>query len=382
MKKFLLAACLILTVLAAAADAQLFTSETTHKAGEKLRNGDRAGAIAVLDQAIEKRKDLLEAHQMRANLRLMGGDIDGAISDYTVALGITPDDARLYERRAGLRELRRDYAGAVEDLSAAITHGAKSERVYEARARIKRDTGDADGAIADYQAALAVNPNLAAAANGLASLLERQKNDPDAALAFLQGFIDRYESKTGGKLPALKGGTPTGDEVTVKPDEKGKEGTQATTSLVAVMTDDSPGSEAEMERRRARMEQLGNLAIAYANLGRMYAKKNDPDRAAKNYEKGLKINENSAYLRGLRSELRLKRGDLQGAIEDLQVAAANPTGPFDRHFNQGMLLLLQGKDAEADKEFAQHLQMFPESKKYLTERIEETKKLRAQQPQD
>jgi len=73
-KKFLLAASLVVTLLAGAADAQLYTSETVRKAGEKLRAGDRAGAVAVLDKAIEKRKDLLEAHQMRAGLRMMSGD--------------------------------------------------------------------------------------------------------------------------------------------------------------------------------------------------------------------------------------------------------------------------------------------------------------------
>lgn len=194
MKKSLLCACLLLAVFVTAADAQLLNSETTRKAGEKVERGDMAGAIAVLDKAIEKRKDLIEAYQMRANLRMMSGDLQGAAGDFSAALELSPNDAAIYERRARLRMLTRDDAGALKDFDSAIANGSKAERVFAQRGALKRNAGDIDGAIADYHAALALNPYLATAENRLVQLLEVTKNDLDGALAHLQQFLDNYEA--------------------------------------------------------------------------------------------------------------------------------------------------------------------------------------------
>lgn len=353
MRKFLPAALLVLAALAGAAEAQNFEGETVREASEKVQSGDRAGAFAVLDGAIARGKDLRDAYLMRADLRAIDGDFEAALDDYTAAIGVAPEDAGLYVARAFIRGLRRDHAGAVEDLTVALTHGSEADRIYTARARVKEEMGDTDGAIADCQAALVVNPAQGMAVNRLASLLERQKNDPEAAAAQLQDFLRRYEA-----------------------------GARAAVRRAEVVTTSRPGSPAGFVRRALLMEQEDNLAVAYADLGRLYAKMNDLDRALESYEKGLKIRSDSSYLHDLRSRARLRRGDPKGAIKDLQAAVENPLTPADQHFNQGILLLLQGKDAEAEREFAQQLQKFPESKKNLAERIEEAKSLRAHRPRD
>ena len=379
MKKFLLFACLILTLFAASAEAQSFTSETTRKAGEKLERGDREGALAVLDKAIEKRKDLPEALQMRANLRLMGGDFAGAVGDFTSALELSPNDPKLYERRAQIRIITRDHAGALKDLDAAIANGSKTDRIFAARAVVKRDMGDTDGAIADYQTALALNPNLAVAENGLVSLLERNKGDLDGALVHLQDFLDRYEGKRGGKLPSVKGEPVKGGGVLVRPGGNDS-GSQIAMTITGVESPVAVNSPEEAEQQGLRLEQGMNLAVAYANLGRMYEKKSDFDKAMENYEKGLKIKKGDSYIHRLRAELRIKRGDLQGAIEDLQVVADSRQESPDFHLSRGLLFVLQGKDAEAEKEFATYLQMFPTSKEFVDARIKAAKKLLSEQP--
>jgi tetratricopeptide (TPR) repeat protein len=369
MKKFFLSAFIMLMGFVAAANAQSFTSETWHKANEKMSQGDRAGAMAILDKAIEKRKDLLEAYQLRANLRSASGDLDGALADYTAALEINPNDAKIYERRAMFRMFQRDYAGALKDFDAAIANGLKSERVYTGRANIKRDMGDVEGAIADYQTAIAMNPNFALAYIGLSFTLER-RGDVDAALAVLQEFLSRYESERDGKLPSTKNGTSGGPGVEIKREGKEKDGSQVYLTGEQFKTSSSP----------EKLEQILNLVGAYGNLGKLYEKKNDFDKAIENYEKGLRIRKDDAYIHKLRSEIRFKKGDLQGAIEDLTVVANSPTGAPDRHLDKGILLILQGKDTEAEKEFALHLQRFPEATDSMNKRIEEAKKLRSQPP--
>ncbi len=53
-------------------------------------------------------------------------------------------------------------------------------------------------------------------------------------------------------------------------------------------------------------------------------------------------------------------------------------GAPDRAADKGILLLLQGKDAEAQKEFDKYLQIFPTAKENLNKRIEEAKQKRQQ----
>src|SRR5690242_14761894 len=99
MKKLVFAA-LLLAAFTASVSAQFFKTKTAEEAGRKLRSGDRAGAIAILDAAIQKGKDLNEAYAFRANIRSTSGDYDGAIADYTAAIELSPSDADLYQRRA------------------------------------------------------------------------------------------------------------------------------------------------------------------------------------------------------------------------------------------------------------------------------------------
>lgn len=381
MKKIFLSACLILTGLVASAGAQFNRTESARKAGERLARGDNAGALAVLDKAIEGRKDLQETYAMRARLRAQAGDLDGAIADFGEAIKLTPHDVALYEQRAMFRLFKRDNAGALQDYDAAIANGLKSEKVYVGRAAVKRDGGDTEGAIMDYRAAIAVNPSFAAAHTGLAYTLE-QKGDLNAAIVYLQDFLDRYEGKREGKLPTIKGDSATGTSTSIKREGREKDGKQVYLQGMGTTRVFRSGTPEEMQKEMARHEQLMNLAGAYGNLGGMYAKRNDFDKALENFDKGLRINPGLPYLHKQRGDLRLKRGDLKGAVEDLTVVVNAPLSLPDRHLDKGLLLVLQGRDGEAEEEFALHLQAFPQAtRESLTPRIEAAKKLRAQQTQ-
>jgi tetratricopeptide (TPR) repeat protein len=378
MRKNLLALCLTLISLTATANAQFFTSETSSKVGQKMAQRDHAGAIAILDQAIAARKDLSEAYQMRAILLAMTGNIDGAIADLTSALAINPNSASLYEQRANYRLFKRDNSGALQDLDAAIANGLKTEKVFIGRAAVKRNLGDTKGAVADYQAALAINPNLASAHNGLAFIYEID-GDRDAALKVLQEFLDRYESSRAGNLPTIKAQSK-GASVTIK--REGKETNGAQAFMVGEEFESfTANTPEEAEKKGAQLEQLLNLTQAYANLGRLHAKNGAFDKALEAYAKGLQIRKNDPYILKLRSEIRLRKGDLPGAVEDLTIVTKSRAGAPDLHFDKGLLLTLQGKDEEAEKEFALHRQMFPQSNPLANELVLAAKRLRLQQTQ-
>ena len=81
-----------------------------------------------------------------------------------------------------------------------------------------------------------------------------------------------------------------------------------------------------------------------------------------------------------RGTARMRQNDLAGAIVDLNRALElNPELEFAR-MNRGLALLLQGKDAEAEKDFAQCLQLRPDLKTDLEQRIEGAKQLRSKTP--
>lgn len=363
-------------MLSIGANAQFKRSETAQKADELMRRGDAAGAIAFLDRAVEQKKDLFDAFRMRANFRAMRGDIDGAIADLTSALELKPDAAELYHQRARFRMFRRDTQGALKDFDLAIASGLKTEKVYAGRGDIKRDARDFAGAINDYQTAIGVNPDFVAAYNGLSITLE-QKGDADAAIAALQNFLDRFEQSRNGKLPKARADNPDAAGVLIKregADADGKQVFMQGQSGKVLIKGNSPE---EIQSKLELIERNRNLAFAYVTLGRLYEKKGDIEKALQNYDKAILIKGDDGYLRATRGNMRLKNGDVKGAIEDLSVAADAPTGAPDRNANKGILLILQGRDADAQKEFDKHLQMFPNTKDFLDKRIEDARQKRA-----
>lgn len=75
----------------------------------------------------------------------------------------------------------------------------------------------------------------------------------------------------------------------------------------------------------------------------------------------------------------MKNADVKGALEDLTVAANSPSGAPDRAGTKGIVLLLQNRDVEAQKEFDKYLQTFPNAGESLNKHIEEAKRKRSQQ---
>jgi tetratricopeptide (TPR) repeat protein len=365
-------------VLCAPAGAQFHKSESARKAGEKLVKGDHAGALAVLDKAIEQRKDLQEAYAMRGRVRASTGDLNGAIADFGEAIKLTPDDVDLYDQRAIYRLFKRDPAGALQDYDAAVAYGLKTEKVYVRRGMVKLDMGDTEGALMDYRAAIAIDPMYPSAHMGLAATLEKQ-GEAAAALTHLQDFLARYEAERDGKLPQVKGATSTGVRTSVKREGQEKDGKQVFLEGGQTTMTFKGKTPEEVKKEMAKHERLMTLATAYMNLGRMYASRNDFDKALENYDKSFQISKDTPYLHKLRGEARIKRGDIQGAIADLNAALNFDTGAPDIHYTKGLLLVLQGRDAEAEKEFALHLQTFPTAQANVSRAVEEAKKLRSQQ---
>lgn len=367
----------LVLLLAAVAHGQTFNTKTARAAGEKLSRGDRAGAMAVLDAAIAKGKDLAEAFEMRANLRISSGDLQGAANDLSSGIDLDPTNPLLYERRAMYRSFLRDTDGALKDYDFAIANGLKTERVFVGRAGVKRDSGDFEGALSDFLAALSINPNNSSANLGLAGVLERT-GKTESAIIHLQEFVDRYEGKRDGKLPTLKGGEPIGETVIIKREGKEKDGGQLTLTGTPTRMEIKGGTQADIERFTNKREQLLNLSLAFFNLGRLLTDAGELDRALLVIEKGLKIFPSDTYGTKLRGNIRIKKGDLAGAIADLDIALNSPM-VIVSHADKAVLATLKGDDETAARETALHLQEFPNGRGALERRIAEAKEIRTKE---
>ena len=74
---------------------------------------------------------------------------------------------------------------------------------------------------------------------------------------------------------------------------------------------------------------------------------------------------------------RTALNDLEAAMVDFSRALELDPKLLNAYLNRGLVLLLQGKDSEAAKDFARVLTLKPESKTELERRIELAKNLRS-----
>lgn len=346
------------------------SSKAMREAGDLMSRGDLKGAIAVLDKTIEKRKDLFEAYRMRASLHLFSGNIAGAITDLDRAIEIKPE-AALYAQRAEFKTFLRDSDGAIADFDYAIAHGYKTEKVYIGRATIKRNAGYLDGAITDYRIGIGLNPDSAQAHVGLASTLD-QKGETEEAILLLQDFLDRYEQKRDGNLPKSKMES-TGQSVVIKDEKSEKEKSQIYLQGQRMNTNITADTKEEAEKQLNKQERILNISLAYANLAQMLERKGDFDNALINVNKSISIFDGDFYPIGLRGKILLDKGDLQGALSDLNKAIGGMSNIPNQYADRGIVFLLLEKNAEAQKDFDKFLQLAPKGADTLNKRIEDAK---------
>jgi tetratricopeptide (TPR) repeat protein len=135
-----------------------------------------------------------------------------------------------------------------------------------------------------------------------------------------------------------------------------------------------PDSPEDAEKMSDKMEQSKNIALAYANLGSIYERKGETEKALTAIEKAIAIDPNDFVAYNTRGKIKIKQNDLDGAISDFNRAIKTMPSMSDSYLGRGIAFLLQGKEAEAQKDFDKYLQIFPNGKMYLEKQIEEAKR--------
>ena len=96
----------------------------------------------------------------------------------------------------------------------------------------------------------------------------------------------------------------------------------------------------------------------------MLERRGELDNALLNVNKSISIFKGDSYPIGLRGKILLSKGDLQGAMSDLNTAIRSMPSNAAHYADRGITLILLGKDTEAQKDFDKFLQLAPKAADY------------------
>lgn len=167
----------------AAAASQRFAGEVA------LRMGDPARALRWLRGALAA----LPGDRVTLDLAMQAwsrlGDQEGARNALEALLSTSPEIGVLWQARFSVE---REAAAAEAVLARWMAAHPDAIEAHEARARLQRATGDAAGAEASLARILELAPDYQPAQGQMLDLLVAR--DPAAALAFVQGLLDRSQA--------------------------------------------------------------------------------------------------------------------------------------------------------------------------------------------
>ncbi len=149
------------TIAAASAALERFGPNAmllTIRAGSRLALGERAGAAADLDRALEIDALALEARFQRARIAREDGDVATARGHLDQLLALAPRNAAGLHARASLRSKEKDLDGALEDIARGLEVDPGDAALSNLRGTILDERGDHAGALAAYETALAATP--------------------------------------------------------------------------------------------------------------------------------------------------------------------------------------------------------------------------------
>lgn len=128
-----------------------------------LRQGNLAGAIAAVTQALPHHPYPAECYALRGLAHWKLGDLEAAIADYDRAIALDPQHVVAYGNRGLVRYEQGDTARAIADWKQALHHQPHYATAHYNLGLHYAQQGDYDLAHAALTCAIRANPNLATA---------------------------------------------------------------------------------------------------------------------------------------------------------------------------------------------------------------------------
>jgi len=135
-------------VLAAAAAAQEDADALVKEALAKIQAKDLAGAVTLLDGAVEKFPDNANVWMWRGAAKVMQGEFEGGVPDLSKAIDLGAG-GQVYWFRAEARRNLHEPAAALTDYDAWLEANPRHPQAWYNRALVRQSLGDWEGAIED-----------------------------------------------------------------------------------------------------------------------------------------------------------------------------------------------------------------------------------------
>ena len=319
----------------ALANAQKKTQDPLDRVLSDLQAGRTEEALAGLDEVIKKYPNNPDAYLLRGSLK-MQVDPTQALSDFNKVIELNPDSGPAYNQRAILRLVNNDTAGALKDLDAAIAHNFKDDSVYYLRGQLRWQTGELKTALSDLDDAIKLNPSNPRAYLTRGGLLLALKEE-DRAFADLDYLISWYEKDPSAR-PIPKPPDSAANSQSKSADASSKNVSKGFTVQIAQeTTNEAPGAK----------EMAPSIADAYTKRGMILNGRGNHDAAFSDFGKAIRIDPANAWALYFRAQEYEYKGDLPAALADITKAIQLEPANGNLVVEHGVILLLMGKDKEA-----------------------------------
>jgi tetratricopeptide (TPR) repeat protein/predicted aspartyl protease len=255
----------------------------------KLQKGDRDGALAAANQAVETDGTYSDAFLARADIHASRGEREPALKDFARAIELNPDNLDAYAGRSQFEWEAGDKAKAITDIGLALHRNPDFVRGYLLRAAFELDANDRNAALADAGQLIRAEPGNAEGYSLRAQIYETMGD-----------YSDAYEDETA--------------VVRLTPKSAAALNGRCWFGAILGKLDDA------LDDCNAALEIAPKSAAVLDSRGYVRLKRGQWDRAVGDYSNALLIKPDlasSLYGRGLAKQ---QKGDKPGADADIAAA--------------------------------------------------------------
>ena len=361
--RLVLTVCIVVSA-SALSNAQKTDQDPLNRVIKELETGQTEKALAALDDLIKQYPNNPDAYFLRGSLK-MQADPAQALADFNKVIELKPDSGSAYNQRAVLRLVNNDPAGAIKDLDAAIAHDFVDDTIYYLRGQLHWQTGDLKAALSDLDESIRANPNNPRVYATRGQLLLSLK-EVDRGLADFEYLIKWYETDPSAR-PVPKTSRPDNAKAESKP---GAPLTNDSKSFVVEMAqqavNEAPGAKA----------MASTISAVYVNRGLIMKDRENHVVALSDFDKAIRIDPSNMWALYHRANEYEYKGNLPAALADISKALQLEPDNGNFLVEHGVILLLMGKDKDAQVDFDRLLQSDRALwQKRIDERLEAVRKL-------
>jgi tetratricopeptide (TPR) repeat protein len=300
--------------------------------GKKVRKAVELILSIAFAVTLQGQTPLTAQDYLKSSLaHFQSGDTEAALADVNKAIALNSNDVDAFALRAAIRSRKGDTEGTLADYSKVIElvpNAPGVEAIYTNRSMIRLQRGDVDGALTDLNKAISINPNVAEIYNGRA-IARLQKGDLEGALADYEKVIELKPT-----LPSAFMGR----------------------GYFRLQRGDLDGAFADFDKA---IDLKPDYADTYIDRGVVRGLKGNIDQAIADIKKGASLNPKSIS--------DVSRGSFTSPFGDLNTFIKSHPTNARAYEIRGILRLLQGQTAEAQRDFHTSMEIDPKLGPEITE---------------